>query len=300
MTADVTAAGAAPDLAPESAGPAGLRRRTLLLSALGAGAAAALPARAAEPTPTLDRLRERGRLSVAVYNDLPPFHVAGQGIEVDLAEALAAALGLKLSLLPFQADENMADDLRNMVWRGHYLGFGPADVLLHVPVDRPLIEQSPKVKIFAPYYRERVMIARDRQAVPTMGSLAAFAGKRIAVPGQTLAGWLLIGADGGAYREQLLTQWKDGAEAARALQRGEVAAAAGQASELESVLAGDDRYLIEPLPVPRMREGWAVGCAVKAEATDLALALQAAMNQLASSGSLASMFSKAKVVWRQP
>lgn len=292
MTATVTAA--------EAVASAGLRRRTLLLSALGAGASATLPAGAAEPTPTLDRLRERGRLSVAVYNDLPPFHVAGQGIEVDLAEALASALGLKLSLLPFQADENMADDLRNMVWRGHYLGFGPADVLLHVPVDRPLIEQSPKVKIFAPYYRERVMIARDRQAVPTMGSLAAFAGRRLAVPGQTLAGWLLIGADGGAYREQLLTQWKDGVEAARALQRGEVVAAAGQASELESVLAGDDRYLIEPLPVPRMREGWAVGCAVKAEATDLALALQAAMNQLASSGSLASMFSKAKVAWRQP
>lgn len=292
MTATVTAA--------EAVASAGMRRRTLLLSALGAGATATLPARAAEPTPTLDRLRERGRLSVAVYNDLPPFHVAGQGIEVDLAEALAAALGLKLSLLPFQADENMADDLRNMVWRGHYLGFGPADVLLHVPVDRPLIEQSPKVKIFAPYYRERVMIARDRQAVPTMGSLAAFAGRRLAVPGQTLAGWLLIGADGGAYREQLLTQWKDGVEAARALQRGEVVAAAGQASELESVLAGDDRFLIEPLPVPRMREGWAVGCAVKAEATDLALALQAAMNQLASSGSLASMFSKARVVWRQP
>jgi ABC-type amino acid transport substrate-binding protein len=283
-----------------TAAAAGLRRRTLLLSALGASGLAAAPARAVEPTPTLERLRERGRLSVAVYHDLPPFHVAGQGIEVDLAEALAAALGLKLSLLPFQADENMADDLRNMVWRGHYLGFGPADVLLHVPVDRPLIEQSPKVKIFAPYYRERVMIARDLQAVPVMDDLSAFAGKRIAVPGQTLAGWLLIGADSGAYREQLLTQWKDGAEAARALQRGEVAAAAGQASELESVLGGDDRYRIEPLPVPRMREGWAVGCAVKAEATDLALALQAAMNQLASSGRLASMFGKARVTWRQP
>ena len=283
-----------------TAAAAGLRRRALLLSALGAGGLITAPTVAAEATPTLDRLRERGRLSVAVYNDLPPFHVAGKGIEVDLAEALAAALGLKLSLLPFQADENMADDLRNMVWRGHYLGFGPADVMLHVPVDRPLIEQSPKVKIFAPYYRERVMIARDRQAVPVMDSLAAFVGKRIAVPGQTLAGWLMIGADGGAYREQLLTQWKDGVEAARALQRGEVVAAAGQASELESVLAGDDRYQIEPLPVPRMREGWAVGCAVKAEATDLALALQAAMNQLASSGSLASMFSQGRVVWRQP
>ncbi|TDM09204.1 MAG: ABC transporter substrate-binding protein [Ideonella sp. MAG2] len=253
---------------------------------------------ASGPTPTLDKLRASGRLSVAVYNDLPPFHVAGRGIEVDLAEALAQSLGLKLSLLPFNADENMNDDLRNLVWKGHYLGFGPADVMLHVPVDRPLMEANKRVQIFAPYYRERVMVARRLSDVPQMDSLEAFKGKKIAVPGQTLAGWLLIGADGGAYREQLVTKLKDGVEAAQALQRGEVAAAAGHASELETVLSGDERYAIEPLPVPRMKEGWAVGCAVKAEAQDLAQALQAAMNGLASSGKLAEMFAKSRVKWR--
>ncbi|MFO1328447.1 MAG: hypothetical protein U1F56_13900 [Rubrivivax sp.] len=46
----------------------------------------------------------------------------------------------------------MNDDLRNMVWRGHYLGFGPADVLMHVPVNRPLME-NPRVEIFAPCWR---------------------------------------------------------------------------------------------------------------------------------------------------
>lgn len=280
---------------------AGLLRRRLL-GAAGAGVLAGWSGagQAQDAKPMMEGLRERGRISIAVYNDLPPFHVAGQGIEVDLAEALAQALGLKLSLLPFQADENMNDDLRNLVWRGHYLGFGPADVLLHVPVDRPLMEQNPKVKIFAPYYRERVMIARNRQLVPQMESLKAFAGQRMAVPGQTLAGWLLIGADQGAYREQLLTQWKDGCDAARALQRGEVAAAAGQASELESVLGADERFVIEPLPLPRMREGWAVGCAVKAESTDLALAVQGAINDLGSSGRLKAIFAKGQVSWRQP
>jgi ABC-type amino acid transport substrate-binding protein len=258
--------------------------------------AAALPAF----TPTLDKLRERGRLVVGLYNELPPFHDKGQGIEVELAKALAASLGLQVSLLPFNADENMNDDLRNLVWRGHYLGFGPADVLLHVPVDAPLMSANPKVKIFAPYYRERVMIARNLVKVPEMPSLAVFKGQTIAVPGQSLAGWLLIGADGGAYREQLTTRWKDGVEAAQALLRGEAVAAAGHASELESVLGGDGRFAIEPLPVPRMREGWAVGCAVKAEATDLAIALQASINQLAADGSLAAMFAKAKLSWRQP
>jgi ABC-type amino acid transport substrate-binding protein len=252
-----------------------------------------------EPT-ALERVRKRGRLVVGLYNEMPPFHVAGKGIDVDLAQALSKALGVELSMLPFTADENMDDDLRNMVWKGHYLGFGPADVLLHVPVDRPLMAGNPQVQIFAPYYRERVQIARSLQDVPVMESLESFKGRRIAVPGQSLAGWLLIGADSGAYREQLVTRWKDGTEAAAALARGEVSGAAGMASELESVLAGDARFAIEPLPVPRMREGWAVGMAVKKSATDLAQALQAAVNGLAESGELGRIFTGGRVAWRKP
>ena len=271
-----------------------VRRRALAagaLALLGAGPAVAQ---------ALDKIRERGSLTVAVYNDMPPFHVKGRGIDVDLAAALAAQLGVKLSLMPFNADENMGDDLRNMVWRGHYLGFGPADVLLHVPVDRPLMQDNPRVQIFGPYFRERLMIARKLEQVPAMESLKDFGGGRIAVSGQSLAGWLLIGADNGAYREQLVTKLADGTEAAAMLLRGEVAGAAGTASELESVLSPDKRFAIEPLPLPRMREGWVIGCAVKKDSTDLAQALQAAINELSRNGRLAAMFAAANVTWRQP
>jgi ABC-type amino acid transport substrate-binding protein len=269
-------------------------RRTWLAGAAALCAGATLPAAAQ----ALDKVRERGRITVAVYQDMPPFHVGGKGIDVDIARALAKALGVQLSLMPFTAGENMNDDLRNMVWRGHYLGFGPADLMLHVPVETQLMQATPRVKIFAPYFRERVAIARDLAAVPNMPSLDAFAGKRIAVPGQTLAGWLLIGAEGGRFKEQLLTTWRDGTEAAAALRRGEVTAAAGMASELESVLAGDARFAIESLPIPRMRDGWAIGCAVKDDATDLAVAVQTAMNGLSTSGELKAIFAAGQVTWR--
>jgi ABC-type amino acid transport substrate-binding protein len=49
-----------------------------------------------------------------------------------------------------------------------------------------------------------------------------------------------------------------------------------------------------------MRDGWAVGLAVRREATDLAQALQAGMNQLGESGELARIFAKGKVAWRRP
>src|SRR5215204_3692717 len=138
----------------------GARRRCLrwigAAGATGAAAVCGVPLVAAA-TP-LSRVRERGALAVGLYNDMPPFHAAGSGVDVELARALADALGVRLTLLPFNADDNMNDDLRNMVWRGHYLGYGPADVLLHVPVDRPLIDANPQVSIFAPYCRDRVVL----------------------------------------------------------------------------------------------------------------------------------------------
>lgn len=246
----------------------------------------------------LTRVLERGVLRVGVYHDMPPFHVDGKGIDVDLAQALAESLGVKLSLLPFHADDSMNDDLRNMVWRGHYLGYGPADVLLHVPVDPPLMEAAPQVSIFAPYCRDGVAIARRLEQLPQLDSLSQLQGQAVAVPGQSLAGWLLIGADGGAYKNQLTTRWKDGAEAARALQRGEVAVAAGLASELESVLREDARFAVSPLPSPRApRDGWAVGMAVKRDAVELAQALQRSVNALAASGRLKEMFLRANLAW---
>jgi ABC-type amino acid transport substrate-binding protein len=264
-------------------------------------ALAALPLSFALPAlaDDLQEIRQKGRLRIAVYNNFPPYARDGKGIDVDLGRAIAEKLGLQPEVVGFNADEDMNDDLRNMVWKGHYLGHGPADVLMHVPVDRPLIEATPQARIFGPYYRERVMLARRVDELPRLETLSQLGTRRVAVPGQTLAGWLLIGADGGAYREQLLTQWKDGCEAARALQRGEVAAAAGLASELESVLAGDGAYRIEPLPSPRApREGWAAGLAVKRDATDLAEALQQTLNGLIQAGRVGEIFAKYKVAWR--
>src|SRR5207253_3724893 len=139
----------------------------------------------------LASVQERGILTVGVYHDMPPFHSGGKGIDVELAQALAQALGVKLALLPFHADDNMDDDLRSMVWRGHYLGYGPADVLLHVPVDRPLMDGNPQVSIFAPYYSDRVMIARRLDRLPHLETLAQLGDRPVAVAGLSLAGWLM-------------------------------------------------------------------------------------------------------------
>lgn len=268
-----------------------------LATALGLGLGAA--ASQAEPG-DLEQIRKRGLVTIAVYNDLPPFHVKGQGIDVLVAQALARELGFKLSLMPFQADEEMSDDLRHMVTRGHYMGFGPADVMLHVPVDTRLMQENPGVLAFAPYYRERVVVARRLAAVPKLEQMSDFGKHRIAVAGQSLAGWLVLGTDNGAYRDQAVTRWSDGVAAAQAMKAGEFDLVAGAASELESVLSKEPGIVIDPLPAPRApKDGWAIGCAVKKSSTALAQAVQAAMNTLSDKGELQAIFASAGVSWRK-
>lgn len=276
------------------------RRRALVALASAVTAASLLPA-AAQEVSSLEKIRSKGSISVGIYNALPPFHVNGAGIDVRIAQELAKDLGVKLSLLPFNADENMGDDLRNIVWRGHYLGFGPADVMLHVPVDKPLMDAEPRVLIMGPYFQESVAIARNLDKIPKLESLADLQKEPVAVAGQTLGGWLMIGADNGAYREQLQTKFDDGTVAARMLLDGKVSAAVGSYSELHSVLKADTRFAVEALPAPgATRRAWAIGMAVKKDATDLARALQTSVAAMMQDGRLRSIFAQEGVPWRAP
>ena len=61
------------------------------------------------------------------------------------------------------------------------LGYGPADVMLRVPVDNRLMATSEKVQIFAPYHVETVGLVRSAKSVPDFDGLDALAGKTIGV-----------------------------------------------------------------------------------------------------------------------
>jgi ABC-type amino acid transport substrate-binding protein len=263
-----------------------LRRAAALMAALCAMLAVS-PASA-----DLDQLRRSGTLKVAVYKDLEPFSGNGGGIDVDLAQALAGKLGLKLALLPFSAGENLNDDLRNMVWKGHYLGYGPADVMLHVPVDRMLMAQNDKVEIFAPYYRETLRLARSMNSVPRFDGLDALAGKKIGVEQVSLAGMLMLGEDNGRLREQVKL-YPTEPEALAALKAGAVDAVLASRSGIEAALHGDPAYAIKQAAFQRLpARGWVIGMAVKKDQRELAEALQKAADELVASGEMARIFGK--------
>jgi ABC-type amino acid transport substrate-binding protein len=254
----------------------------------------------AQDVPALTKIRQTGVLKVALYRNFAPFSNDGKGIDVDLAEALASKLGVKMSPLWFDADENMEDDLRNMVWKGHYLGYGPADVMMHAPVDREYMSKVEQVRFFAPYHRERYAVARQLDKLPTLDNFDAFETLNMGIEGDTLAATVMLSADSGRYRNTL-KMFKTPTEAVAALKAGELAAVMAQQGELEGGLKGDARFAIDlpPHPVLQKRQ-WAIGLAVKAKSEDLAQALQAAINEMMADGTLKSIMLRHGVQHRQP
>lgn len=275
----------------------GLDRRRSLALLLSMG----LPLAHAQTELTdLARIRASGLLKVAVYKDNAPFSDGPtdnmQGLDIDLAGALARQLQLTLALLPFDAGERMDDDLRNMVWRGHYLGYGPADVMLHVPVDKYLMQENRQTLIFAPYMRQVQVLLHDTRTLPQVTGPDDLKGHQLAVERGTGMGSVLMGQQNGMLRSQV-SVYSSGVEAAQAVINGQAAAAYVLRSQAEAALA-----LVQPRPthlamtslplhgIPA--NGWPLGVAIKAANKDLGQAIEAAFKELRSNGELLAMFQK--------
>jgi len=261
--------------------------------------AAALPAFAGD----LEAIRQRGRLRVAVYNDFMPYSKAGKGIDGELARAIAGKLGLSPEIVGFNADEDMNDDLRNMVWKGHYLGTQPADLMMHVPVDAHLARANDKVRIFGAYHREALGVARDPARIqPLSGSAAValeiFTREKIGVETATLADSFLLAVLNGLLRENVV-HFRNVGEAAKALERGEVAAVLAPRAELEAALAGQSKLPVEPADLAELKVGgWPLGMAVKVEENALADAVAVALADLKREGVVADIFRRHGITYQ--
>jgi polar amino acid transport system substrate-binding protein len=279
----------------------GMNRRRTVAGLLALGLPwAGQPAGAQTELTDLARIRASGVLKVAVYKDNAPFSSgpAGdmKGLDIALAEALARELKLKLALLPFDAGENMGDDLRNMVWRGHYLGYGPADVMLHVPVDKHLIQQTRQALIFAPYMRQVQVLVHDTRVLSQVQAAEDLKGHKLGAERGTGLASALLGYSSGALRNEV-SLYPSGIDAAAAVLRGEVAAAYVLRSQAEAALAGSAakpaHVALSALPMNGVpANGWPLGLAIKADHKDLGQALEAALKSLREQGTLVAIFQK--------
>jgi polar amino acid transport system substrate-binding protein len=280
-------------------------RRAMMTGLLRAGlvAAALLMGNAAvgeegENGNALAELRAKGTIEIAVYADYPPYSsgnagAGASGIDVDLARAIAQKLGLKLKLRMVAAGDNAGDDLRNHVWKGHYLGGGVADVMLHVGYDTLFAKQQPNVVLFAPYFHDSVVIAYNTNRIRQLQSPIALTEHKIGVEGDTISDHIMSSAYGGALRTAAVREpsLKD---AVNALGAGEVDGVMGPQGELQGLLAEhpvrDIAYHAQE-PVGLMRTSWDVGIAIKNTGEQsLSDAVDQAVRALKADGSLKKMF----------
>jgi ABC-type amino acid transport substrate-binding protein len=284
-------------------------RRRFVFGACALLAAAMLPAPgaaqgAAQAAAQLE-LQQPGALRIAVYADFPPYSARGKGVDIAIGQALAERLGLRPEFVEFAADEDMNDDLRNMVWRGHYLGTRPADVMMHVPVDAHFAALNDKVAIFAPYHLEMMAIARDPARVERIAGSAAnafevFTREKIGAEVDTHASDFLLHVLNGRLRDQVV-HFRNVGEAVAALSRKEISAVMATRSQLEAALNDLSGYELDPLTMPEMRiAGWPLGMAVKAEHRELLAALSNALAELQRSGALSHIFAAHGITHQVP
>jgi ABC-type amino acid transport substrate-binding protein len=187
----------------------------------------------------------------------------------------------------------MNDDLRNMVWRGHYLGYGPADVMLHVPVDKYLMQKNRQVLILAPYMRQVQVLMHNTQTLPQVSGPPDLQGHKLAVERGTGTASALMGHGGGLLRQDVVL-FNSGVEAATAVLEGKAAAAYVLRSQAEAAIAASARktpVALSALPLPGVPDnGWPLGMAIKAEHKELGQALDKAMADLRASGRLLALF----------
>lgn len=254
---------------------------------------------------SLEKVKESGTLSVALYKDFPPYSYVEKGkqkgIDVEIAKALAEKLSVSASIRMVGADENVGDDLRNNVWKGHYLGGGVADVMLHMPYDREYAKEEDMVSFIAPYQLEKLVFAVNTEKLGDQPTVASLLHVKTGVEIDTLSDFYLLRAMNGKIAEKVV-HFKSVSEAMAALKKGDVAAVMAPRGEIQGGLEdAAENIAVREMVTPGLgRTSWAMGAAVKAKYKNLSAAVDKAMGELVEEGKIKEIFAKYKVTYLPP
>lgn len=262
-----------------------------------------------------DIILESGYLKVGVYQDFPPYSyiVDGepQGIDIDLGKRIAAAMGVEFKVHWIVPDENLGDDLRNNVWKGHYLAKRRlADVMMRVPYDKKYAYMqdstgeymNEQVVLFGPYQQETWQIAYNPKKMDSVETIAMFQYHPIGVEIDTLPDFYLTSGLNGRLRDQV-RHYASVDEAFHAMRDGEVSAVMGMRAEIDHELSKIENRQFKQAGngFPGIgKQVWDVGMAIKHTHRQLGYALEEIMGNLVQSGDLDKLFSDLNLRYSVP
>jgi ABC-type amino acid transport substrate-binding protein len=261
-----------------------------------------------------DEIIEKNEIVIAVYSNFQPFSYKEngeeKGIDVDLAHAIAKKLGVKLRLRWMTADENVDGDLRNHIWKGHFLERTVADLMLRVPYNRDfallrddigeLVHQH--VHMFAPFHTESWKIVFDSKKMDSVETIAVFQYHDIGVEVDSIPQFYLSSAFQGRMRNHA-KQYPSISEAIKAMTESKVDAVMGLTSQI-SHYQGELSKINYPLAenaFPMMgQQQWDIGMAVKADYRQLGYAISDIVESMIKKGEMETIFAKYNVIYKIP
>jgi len=267
-----------------------------------------------------DDIIESNEIVIAVYSDFQPFSYKedskAKGIDIDLAQAIAKQLGVKLRLRWMTADENVDDDLRNNLWKGHYLKKTVADLMLRVPYDRDysltrddigeLVHQH--VHMFSPYHTESWRIIYNNKKIESVETISLFQYHDIGVEIDSVPQFYLSSAFRGRIRDHT-KQFLSIKGAIEAMAAGEVDAAMGLSSQIDYFKndiadrnsTSMSNYVLAENSFPMLgNQQWDIGMAVKSDYRQLGYAIADIVEAMVIQGKMENIFAKYQVFYKTP
>jgi polar amino acid transport system substrate-binding protein len=261
-----------------------------------------------------DDIIESDEIVIAVYSDFQPFSyvVDGKekGIDVDLAHDIAKKLGVKLRLRWMTADENVEDDLRNNIWKGHFLKRTVADLMLRVPYDRDysLLRDDigepvhQHVHMFAPFHTESWKVIFNSKKIDSVETIAVFQYHDIGVEVDSIPQFYLTSAFQGRMRDRA-KQYPSISEAMTAMTESQVDAVMGLTSQISHYQGelSKTNYPLAKNAFPMMgQQEWDIGMAVKTDYRELGYVVGDIVEKMIKTGEMATIFAKYNVIYKIP
>ena len=253
-----------------------------------------------------DQIIAAGELKVAVDKDFAPYSFddggTPRGVDVELAQALAKALGVQLNLIWAPAGEKLDDDLRDYIWRGSPLHNQQlADLMMRAPYDHDYAQkrndqgelENGHVVMFGPYQNEQWQVAYDRRRMDSVASVAVFQEHPIGVEVDSVPSFYLTSVFNGMLASKT-RHYANVSKAFAAMKAGEVDAVMAMRGEIDWQVheAHDPQLALAENAYPNMgRQRWEIGMAVHESNRQLAYAVEEALEGLIRDGSLQTIYS---------
>ncbi|WP_460150175.1 substrate-binding periplasmic protein [Pseudomonas sp. H2_A10] len=253
-----------------------------------------------------DQMIADGEIKVAVYKDFAPYSFqegsSPRGVDVELAQALAKALGVQLTLIWAPTGEKLDDDLRDYIWRGSPLHHQQlADLMMRAPYDPAYAQkrndqgelENGHVVMFGPYQNEQWQVAYDRRRLDKVASVAVFEQHPIGVEVDSVPSFYLTSVFNGMLAGK--TRHYPGVpQAFAAMKAGEVDAVMAMRGEIDWQVheAHDPQLALAQNAYPNMgKQRWEIGMAVHESNRQLAYAVEEALEALIRDGSVQRIYS---------